>query len=73
MIPCHSHLTIFKMLPGATKPVFPPLNILADFAGGGMMCAMGVLLALIARGTSGKGQLVNADMVSIAVAVSVHT
>lgn len=52
------------MLPGTIdKPAFP-LNLLADFGGGGMVCAMGILLALIARGTSGKGQVVQTDMVS---------
>lgn len=52
------------MLPGTSeKPSFP-LNLLADFAGGGLLCATGVLLALIERGKSGRGQVVNADMVS---------
>ncbi|KAF8071702.1 CoA-transferase family III [Lyophyllum atratum] len=51
------------MLPGSEKPAFP-LNLLADFAGGGLICVLGVLLALIQRGKSGRGQIVNADMVS---------
>lgn len=51
------------MLPGKGKPEFP-LNILADFAGGGMMCAMGILFALLERNKSGVGQIVNTDMVS---------
>lgn len=50
------------MLPGHGKPNFP-LNLLADFAGGGLVCALGILLALIERGKSGRGQVVNADMV----------
>ncbi|KAF8986588.1 CoA-transferase family III [Cyathus striatus] len=54
---------ILSMLPGDGKPTFP-LNLLADFAGGGVMCALGILLALIERGMSGRGQVVNADMVS---------
>jgi alpha-methylacyl-CoA racemase len=41
----------------------PPVNLLGDFAGGGMMCAMGVLLALLERQKSGKGQIVDAAMV----------
>jgi alpha-methylacyl-CoA racemase len=41
----------------------PPCNILGDFAGGGMLCGLGILLALIERGTSGKGQVVDAAMV----------
>ncbi|PBK75617.1 CoA-transferase family III [Armillaria solidipes] len=55
---------ILSMLPGTSdKPEFP-LNILADFAGGGLTCAVGVLLALIERGKSGLGQVVDTDMVS---------
>jgi alpha-methylacyl-CoA racemase len=51
------------MLPGTTdKPNFP-LNLIADFAGGGLLCANGILLALIERGRSGRGQIVNVDMV----------
>jgi len=51
------------MLPGTEdKPTFP-LNLMADFAGGGLMCATGILLALIERGRTNRGQVVNADMV----------
>ncbi|KAF8951205.1 hypothetical protein BGZ52_013134 [Haplosporangium bisporale] len=44
------------------KPAFP-INLLADFAGGGLICAMGVLLALQERSRSGKGQVVDAAMI----------
>ncbi|CDO72476.1 hypothetical protein BN946_scf184980.g17 [Trametes cinnabarina] len=54
---------VLSMLPGERKPEFP-LNILADFAGGGLMCATGILLALMERTRSGRGQVVDADMVS---------
>ncbi|KAF8962787.1 CoA-transferase family III domain-containing protein [Flammula alnicola] len=54
---------VLAMLPGADKPTFP-LNIAADFAGGGVMCAVGILLALMERGRTGRGQVVNTDMVS---------
>jgi len=40
-----------------------PGNILGDFAGGGMLCAFGILLALIERAKSGKGQVFDAAMV----------
>jgi alpha-methylacyl-CoA racemase len=40
-----------------------PWNILADFAGGGAVLFQGVLLALLARQTSGRGQVVEANMV----------
>jgi alpha-methylacyl-CoA racemase len=41
----------------------PPWNILADFAGGGTMLFQGILLAVIARQATGKGQVVEANMV----------
>jgi len=41
----------------------PPCNMLGDFAGGGMLCALGILLALLERQKSGKGQVVDAAMV----------
>jgi crotonobetainyl-CoA:carnitine CoA-transferase CaiB-like acyl-CoA transferase len=51
------------MLPGTPdKPGFP-INLLADFAGGGMSCALGIILALLDRGRTGKGQIVDTDMV----------
>jgi alpha-methylacyl-CoA racemase len=48
----------------------PPCNLLGDFAGGGMLCAMGILLALIERSRSGKGQVVDAAMVDGAANLS---
>lgn len=44
------------------KPL-APWNILADFAGGGATLAQGVLLAIISRFSTGKGQVVEANMV----------
>jgi alpha-methylacyl-CoA racemase len=41
----------------------PPCNLLADFAGGGMLCALGITLALFERAQSGKGQVVDTAMV----------
>jgi alpha-methylacyl-CoA racemase len=41
----------------------PPLNLIADFGGGGMLLAFGVLCALHERHSSGKGQVVDAAMV----------
>ena len=51
------------------KPI-PPCNLLGDFAGGGMLCAMGILLALVERSTSGKGQVVDSAMVDGATNIS---
>jgi alpha-methylacyl-CoA racemase len=48
----------------------PPCNLLGDFAGGGMLCAMGILLSLIERNRSGKGQVVDAAMVDGAANLS---
>lgn len=39
-----------------------PQNIIADYAGGGLMAAMGVCAALYERERSGEGQLVDAAM-----------
>ena len=44
------------------KPL-PPANILGDFAGGGAVLFQGILLALLARERSGRGQVVEANMV----------
>lgn len=44
------------------KP-YAPLNLVADFAGGGLTCAMGIVLALLERTKSGKGQIIDASMV----------
>ncbi|KPV74298.1 uncharacterized protein RHOBADRAFT_54141 [Rhodotorula graminis WP1] len=45
------------------KPYFPA-NLLTDFAGGGLMAVVGVLAALLERSRSGKGQIVEIDMVT---------
>ncbi|HTW21896.1 MAG TPA: CaiB/BaiF CoA-transferase family protein [Mycobacteriales bacterium] len=44
------------------KPV-PPINLVADFGGGGMFCVTGILAALVERATSGRGQVVDVAMV----------
>jgi alpha-methylacyl-CoA racemase len=54
---------ILSMLGARRQPPLPPGNILADFAGGGMVAFVGALLALIHRGVSGRGQVVEANMV----------
>ena len=41
----------------------PPLNLVGDFGGGGMLLAFGVACALVERSASGKGQVVDAAMI----------
>ncbi|HEX5958915.1 MAG TPA: CaiB/BaiF CoA-transferase family protein, partial [Hyphomicrobiaceae bacterium] len=41
----------------------PPLNLVGDFGGGGMLLAFGVVCALLEAQRSGKGQVVDAAMI----------
>lgn len=57
-------------LAGALAPVGrralpppPPLNLIGDFGGGGMLMATGLLAALLESARSGRGQVVDAAMV----------
>lgn len=43
------------------RPV-PPLNLVGDFGGGGMLLAFGIAAALHERNQSGKGQVIDAAM-----------
>jgi alpha-methylacyl-CoA racemase len=45
------------------QPPTPPLNLVGDFGGGAMLLVTGILAALVERGTSGRGQVVDAAMV----------
>lgn len=44
-------------------PPVPPVNLLGDFAGGGMLLFGGILAALFERNRSGRGQVVDAAIV----------
>jgi alpha-methylacyl-CoA racemase len=48
--------------PACGKPV-PPLNLVADYGGGALYLAFGVMAALYERQRSGQGQVVDAAMV----------
>jgi alpha-methylacyl-CoA racemase len=48
------------------KPV-PPLNVVGDYGGGGLMAAFGILAALFERQRSGRGQVVDTAMVDSSV------
>ena len=47
--------------PNVPPPV--PLNLIGDFGGGGMLLAFGVAAALVERGRSGRGQVVDVAMI----------
>lgn len=46
----------------ADQPPTPPLNLVGDFGGGGMMLAFGIVCAILEAQKSGKGQVVDAAM-----------
>ncbi len=46
----------------ADQPPAPPLNLVGDFGGGGMMLAFGIVCAILESQKSGKGQVVDAAM-----------
>ena len=46
----------------AGGPPLPPLNLVADYGGGGMLLAVGVLAATLEARRSGRGQVVDAAM-----------
>ena len=57
-------------LAGALEPIgragerpLPPLNLIGDFGGGGMLLAFGIACALVDSQRSGKGQVIDAAMV----------
>jgi alpha-methylacyl-CoA racemase len=57
-------------LAGALEPIgrsgerpLPPLNLVGDFGGGGMLLAFGVVCAVLEARQSGRGQVVDAAMV----------
>ena len=45
------------------EPPTPPLNLVGDFGGGGMLLAFGVVCGLLEAARSGEGQVVDAAMV----------
>ena len=51
------------------SPPPPPLNLVGDFGGGGLLLAYGIVCALLERSRSGKGQVVDAAMVDGASAL----
>ncbi|KAH8392184.1 hypothetical protein KR215_002606 [Drosophila sulfurigaster] len=61
---------VLSMLGRKHEKPTSPINLLADFAGGSVMCALGICLALLERHRSGRGQVVDAAMVDGAAYVA---
>ncbi|XP_058825646.1 alpha-methylacyl-CoA racemase [Topomyia yanbarensis] len=61
---------VLSMLGRKTERPTAPINLVADFAGGGLLCAFGILAALLERHHSGTGQIVDHSMVEGAAYVS---
>ena len=60
----------YVALSGALDPMrrpgeapVPPLNLVGDYGGGGMLLVVGILAALQERTTSGRGQVIDAAMI----------
>jgi alpha-methylacyl-CoA racemase len=54
---------VLSMLGRKNERPLPAINLLGDFAGGGLVCFLGIALALLSRASSGRGQVVEANMV----------
>jgi alpha-methylacyl-CoA racemase len=52
-----------SMIGRAGEAPVPPLNLVGDFGGGGMLLAFGVVCALLEASRSGRGQVIDAAMV----------
>ncbi|MGH3382077.1 MAG: CaiB/BaiF CoA transferase family protein, partial [Actinoallomurus sp.] len=67
-------------LAGALEPIgragerpLPPLNLVGDFGGGGMLLAYGMLAAIISAQRTGRGQVVDAAMLDGAAVLMTMT
>jgi alpha-methylacyl-CoA racemase len=70
LAPTAGHDIDYIAISGALAPIgragerpVPPVNLLGDFGGGGMLLALGVLAALVERAQSGRGQVIDVAMV----------
>jgi alpha-methylacyl-CoA racemase len=57
----------------AGEPPLPPINLIGDFGGGGMLLAFGVLAGVFEAQRSGQGQVIDAAMVDGAAALMAMT
>ncbi len=51
------------------RPPVLPLNLVADYGGGGMSAAIGILSAIIARGKTGRGQYVDISLTDTTISL----
>jgi alpha-methylacyl-CoA racemase len=70
LAPAVGHDINYIALAGALSPIgrrgegpVPPLNLVGDFGGGGMLLALGLVAGLLEAQRSGQGQVVDAAMV----------
>lgn len=57
----------------AGGPPVPPINLVGDFGGGGMLLAFGLVCALLEAKSSGRGQVVDAAMIDGTAALMAMT
>ena len=78
--PAAGHDINYIALAGALEPLgragalpTPPMNLIGDFGGGGMLLALGVLAGVFEAQRSGRGQVVDAAMVDGSAALMTMT
>jgi alpha-methylacyl-CoA racemase len=78
--PTAGHDINYISLAGALDPIgrrgeapVPPLNLVGDFGGGGLMLAFGLLAGLLEAKASGQGQVIDAAMVDGAASLMTMT
>jgi alpha-methylacyl-CoA racemase len=54
---------VLSLLGRKGEAPYAPINVLGDFGGGSVPCFLGILLSLLHRSQTGKGQIVEANMV----------
>ncbi|THV74133.1 CoA-transferase family III [Aureobasidium pullulans] len=54
---------VLSQLGRAGQTPYPPANLLGDFGGGGLVCFLGIVMAVLQRQKTGMGQVVEANMV----------
>jgi alpha-methylacyl-CoA racemase len=62
---------VLSLIGRKDQPPTPPLNLVADFGGGGFLLGFGILAALLERQRSGRGQVVDAAMIEGAALLAI--